>query len=317
GIGRTSAFRTSEKVDHVESRLRRPAFLYRSTVGWREIESRASRRTSRCFVVVRWCPRDGGDPVGDRSTYAQVLHDGFEKHVLPMLAPLGFERAELAPDARAVGWTVRIARCSLPSGQRVELELSKPPGSPDLRLIVNGGGVELKSSQADPAVPRALSLASALNQFRGLGESREGEQHLSSRMDTVLRFLAAELANTADQLAAIAPELGPRIAEARQTKAWREAPAVARELWAKRAMRSEVEDRPVSGKLVYVGASVAIVEAEGVRHTFRFDTSRVDRSASVTLADWFTTPAKTQQPMRLTIGALSLRFDQRGNLVEG
>ena len=45
-----------------------------------------------------------------RSPLSRALHDGFDRYLLPALAPLGFVRAEVPTEHRAVGWTVAQGR---------------------------------------------------------------------------------------------------------------------------------------------------------------------------------------------------------------
>jgi hypothetical protein len=57
--------------------------------------------------------------VSKRSPLSRALHDGFDRYLLPTLAPLGFVRAKVPTDHRAVGWTVLMVECVLPSGARI------------------------------------------------------------------------------------------------------------------------------------------------------------------------------------------------------
>lgn len=249
-----------------------------------------------------------------RSPLSQALHDGFDRYLLPALAPLGFVRAEVPTDHRAVGWTVLMAECTLPSNARVRADISGTGTSPP-RFALSGpaGGIELMCTRRDPAYPKATTISHAMSEFAALLEGRD-EGVLAERHLLGLEFLAAELVAASDQLAAAVPELAPRIASARATELWRDSPGRAEALWNNRKMRSAVEDRPTEGAFAFVGTGLATVVVSGTRYTFRFDTSKIDRNATPIVSGWWTTPAGTLRPSTLTVGEVRLSFNEAGEL---
>jgi hypothetical protein len=249
-----------------------------------------------------------------RSPLSQALHDGFDRYLLPALAPLGFVRAEVPADHRAVGWTVLMAECALPSGAQLRAELSAT-GTSAPRFMLSGptGGIELMCTRRDPDYPKPPTLSHAMSRFAATLERRD-EHVLAERHVLGLEFLAAEMVVASDQLVAAIPELAHRVASARATPLWRELPARAEALWNSRKMRSDVEDRPEQGTFAFVGAALATVVVRGTRHTFRFDTSQIDRKAIPVVSGWWTTPAGTQRPSTLTVGSVTLTFNEAGEL---
>ncbi|MBA3391779.1 MAG: hypothetical protein H0T89_03995 [Deltaproteobacteria bacterium] len=249
-----------------------------------------------------------------RSSLSQAFHDGFDRYLLPALAPLGFVRAEVPADHRAVGWTVLMAGCTLPSGAQVRAEISATGTSPP-RFMLSGpaGGIELMCTRRDPAYPKATTLSHAMSDFAALLEGRD-EQVLAERYLLGLEFLAAEFVVASDQLVAAIPELARRVASARTTALWRDSPARAEVLWNNRKMRSEVEARPEQGTFAFVGSGLATVVVRGTRYTFRFDTSKIDRKATPIVSGWWTTPAGTIRPSTLTVGEVTLTFNEAGEL---
>ena len=249
-----------------------------------------------------------------RSPLSQALHDGFDRYLLPALAPLGFVRAEVPTDHRAVGWTVLMAECTLPSGARMRVDISST-GTSSPRFLLSGpaGGIELMCTRRDPAYPKATTLSHAMTYFAALLEGRD-EQVLAGRHLLGIEFLAAELVVASDQLVAAVPELAPRVASARTTALWRDSPARAEVLWNNRKMRSEVEDRPEPGAFAFVGSGLATVVVRGTRYTFRFDTSKIDRKGTPIVSGWWTTPAGTLRPSILTVGEVTLTFNESGEL---
>lgn len=113
------------------------------------------------------------------------------------------------------------------------------------------------------------------------------------------------------------PSWGPRIEAARRSAPWIGAPERARELWKSRNQRSAIDDQPLAGKFVFVGARVAIVQVGEQRFTFQFETARIDRTATPVLSGWWTTAAGTRQPSRLLVGPIALSFDPAGKLLDG
>jgi hypothetical protein len=249
-----------------------------------------------------------------RSPLSQALHDGFDRYLLPALAPLGFARAEVPADHRAAGWTVLVAKCTLPSGAQLAANLSGT-GTAAPRFVLSGpaGAIEVMCTRRDPAYPNATTLSHAMSEFAALLEGCD-EAVLAARRLLGLEFLAAELVVASDQLVAAIPELAPRVAAARTTPLWRDLPARAELLWNSRKMRSDVEERPVPGSFAFVGSGLATVLADGKRYTFRFDTAKIDRSATPIVSGWWTTPAGTVRPSTLTVGELTLTFDEAGEL---
>jgi hypothetical protein len=249
--------------------------------------------------------------MSNRSPVSQALHDGFDRYLLPALAPLGFIRAEVPGDHRAVGWTVLVAECASP---QLRAELSGT-GTSAPRFVLSGptGGIELMCTKRDPAFPKATTLAHAMSAFAALLEAGD-ERVLAERHLLAIEFLAAELIVASDQLVAAVPELASRVATARATTLWREAPARAEVLWNNRKTRSAVEDRPEAGVFGFVGAGLATVVVGSARYTFRFDTSKIDRKATPIVSGWWTTPAGTQRPSTLTVGSVTLTFNEAGEL---
>jgi len=249
-----------------------------------------------------------------RSPLSQALHDGFERYLLPALAPLGFVRTEVPTDHRAVGWTVLMAECTLPSGARVRVDISAT-GTSAPRFMLSGpaGGIELMCTRRDPAYPKATTISHAMSDFAALLDGRD-EQVLAERHLLGLEFLAAELVVASDQWVAAVPELAPRVASARTTALWRDSPARAELLWHNRKLRSAVEDRPEQGAFAFVGSALATVAVRGTRYTFRFDTSKIDRKAAPIVSGWWTTPAGTVRPSTLTVGEVTLTFNEAGEL---
>ena len=251
-----------------------------------------------------------------RSLESQVLHDGFDAYVLPILAPLGFVRAETPRDHQAVGWTNLVASCALPSDTSMHFELfGAASTSPRCNFIGPIRGIELMCSQRDPSAPNLTTLSHAMSYFENAGDFRRGVADLVARRKLAIEFLACEFVVASDQLVAAVPELQARVDSARRTELWRLAPARANELWATRALRSEVDDRIVLGTFTFFGAGLVTVQADGQRYTFKFDTSRIDRNLSPMLSGWWTTPAGTQRPSKLTIGNVVLCFDPAGTLL--
>ncbi len=255
--------------------------------------------------------------MGKRSVESQSVHDGFEHFVLPVLAPLGFARVAVAKDPGAVGWTILAAECTLPSGARLTAELaSYGTSTPRFEITGPSGGIELMCTEKDPAYPHGTTIGHAMSYFVASADERQGGAHLAARRRLAFEFLAAEIAATSDQLVAAVPEIGPRVESARGTPLWRDAARRARTLWENRNVRSDVEDRPVEGKFSFIGSGLVVVEAGAQRYTFRFDTSKIDRTRSPVVSGWWTTPAGTPHPSQLIVGDMRLRFDPSGMLVD-
>jgi hypothetical protein len=254
--------------------------------------------------------------VSDAGPELRALRDGFERHVMPVLASLGFTRVDPSPSSRTPGRSVVAAQCTLPSGERVRVEVACYRAvAPRVQLVgPSGRSVELVCTKSDPSRARALSLSEAVASFETFADVRRGATHLTTRRQLALEFLGAEIVAVADQIVAAIPELGARVDEARQTNAWRDAEGRAHTLWQNRDSRPPLEDGPIQGRFTFVGKGLVVIVADDRRFTFAFDTTRIDPTVRPILTDWLTTPAGSREPGRLIVGDVSLSFDATGKL---
>lgn len=98
---------------------------------------------------------------------------------------------------------------------------------------------------------------------------------------------------------------------------WRQAVAHGAALWKTRHLRGPVEDRPVPATIVFLGANLLTVEADGLRLAFRLPTNRLDPSLTLSVSGWYGTPGGTRVATTLTNGPNVWRFDHRGELDVG
>jgi hypothetical protein len=129
------------------------------------------------------------------------------------------------------------------------------------------------------------------------------------------REVAGGFAASFEDLALAIPELADDLRLAGREPGWVNAATRAAELWGSRAMRGEVDDPSVAAAVVFVGANLVIVNADGERLTFRFDTRDFDRTASISVSGWYLTPAATRRALRLTSGRMTWHFDPNGAFV--
>ncbi|MFL5321269.1 MAG: hypothetical protein ACJ790_16535 [Myxococcaceae bacterium] len=237
---------------------------------------------------------------------SRALHEGFERDFLSLLAPLGFTPGARPPSLRPGYVFVRAERV-VPAEPTLSVELWCMGGTGDqLRMRVERDGREfaMKAPWKDPAWPNAKDLGFAASDFRP-GESVE-------QLRIAIQFLAGAFAAAATQLGDSAPVL----VKAADSPSWKAAAARSEELFRTRFMRSDLEERPSEGKFVFVGAALAVIEADGERLTFKFDTTLIDRSKPPMVSGWWKTPAGTKQASTLTVGEVTLNFDQSGALLK-
>jgi hypothetical protein len=243
-----------------------------------------------------------------QSQVSQAFHAAFEGAFLPLLRTLGF--VVVKPKNVKPGTVVAQAQRAIDATRRLEVTLWSGPGKPlDFRFDrvepINGvectGEIPLVTPWPDPAYSRPPQLSLAANELRP-HESPE-------RLAAAIEFLAGAFASAVD-----APELSADLEAARHTDAWREAIARAKAHWERRHLRGEINDRVVKADIVFVGAQILMVDAEGARLTFRFDTKELDRSQPVSVTRWFKTPAGTVGALRLVNGSKAWDFDARGEL---
>jgi hypothetical protein len=110
------------------------------------------------------------------------------------------------------------------------------------------------------------------------------------------------------------PGLETDLARVARDPSWAAAAKRGAELWSKRHVRGEVDEASVTASIVFVGAGLVTVSAEGERHTFRFDTRDFDRDAAISVSGFFLTPAATRKATRLAAGETTWHFDPSGTL---
>ena len=207
-----------------------------------------------------------------------ALHEGFERQFFPLLQRIGFGLSK--PKNVKPGMVVAFAIRQLDEERRLEATLwCEGATGRGLRfrfdLVEPVQGVEcwrqldLKVPWHDPAYPKPRSLDISGDEFR----PHEGIE----RLETAIAFLAGGFAANVEPIARAVPELAASLRVASTERFWQDAAVRAAELWKTRHMRGEVDDRSVVANVVFVGSNLVSVDAEGVRLTFRFDTSAFDR----------------------------------------
>jgi hypothetical protein len=249
------------------------------------------------------------------SPVSVAFHEAFDSTFLPLLERIGLAAAK--PTNVRPGTIVALATRSLAEGRRLDVTLWCDALGENLRLRVDVGfvaaGIPVANQIAlavpwpEPDAPGPTSLDAGASQFLP-GESPE-------QLEKAIAFLAGAFAASSERLAAVLPELAETLAEAAREPGWSSARARAEQAWNTRKMRGEVDERSTPATLVFVGANLVSVDADGERLTFKFDTSEFDRGASIAVSGWFRTPAGTRRATRLHAGTKCWSFDPTGALV--
>jgi len=256
--------------------------------------------------------------MGRPSPISAALHDAFQEHFFPLLERLGFGQSR--PERIKPGLVVAMAALTLGEHHRVEATLWCDGGTGnglsfrlDVIEPVEGlecrGEVELQVPWPDRAYPKPRTLALGVGEFR----PQEG----LDRLNTAIAFLAGGFAANALRVAEAIPQLSTELRAASAEPSWRQAVAHGAALWKTRHLRGPVEDRPVAATIVFLGANLLTVEADGLRLTFRLPTNRLDQSLTLSVSGWYGTPAGTRVATTLTNGPNVWRFDYRGELDVG
>ncbi|HEY1954166.1 MAG TPA: hypothetical protein VGH28_01100 [Polyangiaceae bacterium] len=234
-----------------------------------------------------------------RSPFSDALHAAFDRELFPLLARLGFSRSKI--DHVRPGNVVASARRPLDAERYVEAALWCDAAT----------GAHL-SFRLDVVAPGAGALLHHEVKLP-ISTSELAAHESPTRLELAIAYVAGTFAANAERLANAAPELAPDVRRARETAEWKAAASRAKEIWETRHVRGAIDDRAVPAKVVFVGAKLLVVEAEGTRVTFHFDTANFDRSAPAAVSGWFTTPAGTRSATKLTNGTRSWSFDFRGH----
>jgi hypothetical protein len=247
---------------------------------------------------------------------SKTLHEAFASELMPLLRRIGF--AATKPQRVKPGLVAAMAARPLADGGRLEVCLWCNGGTGhalrfrvDRVSLMQGvecfAQVDLKVPWPDAAAPRPASLDFSGKEFlpgEGIDQLRKA-----------ISFLAGAFAACHQDLARAIPEVASELREASAEPAWRAAMERAADLWRTRHMRGEVSDRRVSAEVLFVGANLVTVLADGERLTFRLDTRDFDRTAAIWVSGWHLTPAATRRALRLTAGGTTWHFDPGGALL--
>jgi hypothetical protein len=251
------------------------------------------------------------------SPVSVAFHEGFQADMWPLLHRIGLVPTK--PRDVKPGLVVARATRPLEGGRRLEVCLWCNGGTGDLlRLRVDivacVDGVECSSQMnlripwTDESAPHPATLDFSGNEFLP-GQSLE-------QLRKAIAFLAGGFAASVEEIVIAVPELADDLRTAATEPTWVRARARAAELWRTRHVRGEVDERRVAASIVFVGERLVTVDADGQRHTFRFDTKTFDRNAAVTVSGFVLTPAATSKATRLTSGTTTWQFDASGSLVQ-
>ncbi len=253
--------------------------------------------------------------MGNPSPVAAAFQSAFEREFLPLLKLLGFVAGK--PKKGKPGLIVALATRALTPESRLEVMLWCQAERPLLRFrfdrvepiqgVECSGQIALDVPWQDPAFPKPLSLDSSANEFLPT-ESPE-------RLSVAITFLAGAFAASLPTRAQEVPELSEALRAAAATAEWKAAVDRAKELWEKRHMRGEVDEREVPATLVFMGANLVTLEAEGERLTFRMDTKALDRGLPWSVSRWIKNPAGSLVALRLINGKRAWDFDARGQFL--
>lgn len=250
------------------------------------------------------------------SPVSQAFHEAFAQNFLPLLRRLGL--SPVRPKHVKPGLLVAQAVRALDEQRRLEATVWCAGGSGDqLRFRFDVVGpqngvectrqIELPVPWTDASAPNPRSL-----DFSG-GELRPQES--VEQLERAIAFLAGGFAANAERLGAEVPELAAELASASKEAPWRAAAERAEALWTRRHVRGDVDDTERPATVVFVGAQLVSVDADGARLTFRFDTRSFDRAQPLFVSGWYRTPAQTRMATRLRSGARSWTFDLAGKLI--
>jgi len=244
-----------------------------------------------------------------------AFHQAFEASFAPLLKAIGLASSK-AKNVKP-GLVVELWSRALANDARLEVCLWCDGGTGDhLRLrvdhvtIVNGvecsEQIDLRVPWSDASAPQAQSLDFSGKEFL----PRESTEQLQK----AITFLAGGFAASSETLASAIPELADDFRSTKNVHAWTAAVERAADLWKNRHTRGGVDGRSVPAKIIFVGANLVTLEADGERLTFRFDTRDFDRNAPLTVSGWIRTPAGTRRATRLIAGDKTWHFDASGAL---
>ncbi|MBN2196772.1 MAG: hypothetical protein JW751_28460 [Polyangiaceae bacterium] len=251
------------------------------------------------------------------SRVAEMLTDAVERHLVPLLEPLGLRPAKY-PEQLKVGIVARALARRL-DGKRTFY----------VTIWCDGGTAENLSWRADvydghiwwdlaftfpferPGYPPVKPRGGCALDLAPFFPARSPDH-----FDRAIRFLGTLLVTYHEEIAAQVPELRPDIERALQTVGWQAALREAPELWARRLVQGEVDYTEEPASIVFVGANLVVVSVGTERFTFKFPVEGIAKADPAHVSGWWTTPAGTRAASVLRIGERRWRFDFEGKLVE-
>jgi hypothetical protein len=236
-----------------------------------------------------------------RSPDSQALYEAMETELMPPLSPLGFARAPPRHKPQP-GFIVHCAERPLASG-RTLIATVWNGGQFGLEIMWVADGIEFRDQVKllQPWVAPGFRERAPLQVW--------GTDVLQS-----LTFMAGGIAYNVEAISASVPELAPMLKELSVGPLWVRARERTEAMWKTRLIRGDVDETKEAATVVFVGAKLVTVQADGVRQSFSFDASAFDREKPVFMSGWFTTPAGTRRALRLHCGERTWTFDPSGVL---
>lgn len=242
------------------------------------------------------------DARSERVTQATAL---IEEHLEPLLLPLGFRPGKIAADYPTIQFAVGFVR-RLDDGQAVWVRYSFPKESVTLTL------------------KQDLWLQKGRNEYDAIYRGQEtrflpdaNKNLLPALLHRECRLLASQLVlDCAPQIADKVPSLAAELKAASSSEAWRQAATDREGLERTKNVARERGPAWVNGTVVFRGAQLLVVQADGSRFTFKFDTSRIPDAKDIAVGDLWESWTGSLSARKLKVDNTVVAFDYDGTVLQ-
>jgi len=242
------------------------------------------------------------DARSERVAEAMAL---IREHFEPLLQPLGLKRGKIAADYPTIQFAVGYVR-PLEDGRSLWVRYSFPK---------EGRALTLKQ---DIWVEKGRDAYDAV--YRGQ-ETRflpdASNDLVPALLQRECRLLAAQL--VLDGAPLIADKIGflaPDIRTANASAIWQRAAADREQLERTKNVANERGPELIKGTVVFRGAQLLLVQADGIRFTFKFDTSWLPDTKDVVVGELWESWSGGVSARKLKVGSAVVIFDYDGRVLQ-
>jgi hypothetical protein len=266
-------------------------------------------------AVRDFMPLPGSEPItiAFRDTRSERVGQAtalIHEHLEPVLAPLGFKPGKIAADSPTTQFVVGYGR-RLDDGRSLWVRYCFDKESLKLTLTQD----VLLDKERDEHGNNLHDAVCTRRETRFIVHA--SEELTRALLHRECRLLASQFVlDCAPQIADKLPSLAAEVKAASASAVWQRAAADREELERTRNVARERGPGWIDGTVVFRGAQLLLVQADGTRFTFKLDTSRLPDSKEVAVGELWESWTGEISARKLRMNDAVITFDHDGKLLQ-